>query len=223
MNDPSLSLAACPHNNCLYVSEYELNDIHRVDLSNSSISNWLVGGRPWGLHVTRNHHLLVTLPELLQRIHECTTHGSVMRRNQSGCHYGQTTTLNRTLSSGQLVVCHGGYHTIHRVCTVDTSGRIVQHYGGPPGSSAGQLNGPHCLAVDKRGYVLIADWFNNKVQLLSPELTHLCDITLPDHMLGGPWRLHLDDVNDRLYFGEWWGGGGCLYFLRSECLYTVFE
>src|ERR1051325_9015990 len=34
MKDP-VSLVACPHYNCLYISDYRLECIHRVDLSNS--------------------------------------------------------------------------------------------------------------------------------------------------------------------------------------------
>ena len=196
MKDP-WSLAACPHNNCLYISDRE--HIYRVDLSSSSVSKWSVGESPCGLSVTRNHHLLVTLPRT-NRIREYTTHGDVRREINLDVSIDYPE-HSIELSSGQFVVCHWG-DTQHRVCTVDTSGRIVQSYGGPPGSSAGQLNGPRCLAVDKRGYVLVTDLFNNKVQILSPALTHLCDVTLPEHKLRGPCRLHLDEQRERLYVGE---------------------
>jgi sugar lactone lactonase YvrE len=198
------SLAACPHNNCLYVSDAELKHIHRVDLSSSSVSKWSVDDSPFGLSVTRNHHLLVTLPRS-KRIREYTTHGDVMRE------INLDVSIDRPrhsieLSSGQFVVCHVGA-TQHRVCTVDTSGRIVQSYGGLRGLSAGQLNSPFCLAVDKRGYVLVADWDNYKVQILSPALTHLCDVTLPGHGLSFPCSLHVDEQRGRLYVGEGWGEG----------------
>ena len=106
------------------------------------------------------------------------------------------------LSSGQFVVCHWD-DIQHRVCKVDTSGRIVQSYGRRPGSSARQpLSNPYCLAVDKRGYVLVADYFNDKVPILSPALTHLGDVTLPKHGLYRPCRLHLDEQMGRLSVGE---------------------
>ncbi len=178
-----VSLAACPHNNCLYVSDYQLKLIHRVDLSSSSVSKWSVGDTPWGLSVTRNHHLLVTLPSS-KRIREYTTHGDVMREINLDVSI-DSPLHSIELSSGQFVVCHTGAIE-HRVCTVDTSGRIVQSYGGPKGSSAGQIDKPYCLAVDKRGYVLVADRYNDKVQILSPALTRLCDVTLPEHGLSFP-------------------------------------
>ena len=210
MKDPC-SLAACPHNNCLYVSDYQLKLIHRVDLSSSSVSKWSVDDSPRGLSVTRNHHLLVTL-QSSKRIREYTTHGDVMREINLDVSIDDPQ-HSIELSSGQFVVCHWGA-TQHRVCTVDTSGRIVQSYGGPKGSSAGQLNWPSCLAVDKRGYVLVADRVNHKVQILSPALTHLCDVTLPEHKLSRPSCLHLDEQRGRLYVGE----VICLYSPCSERL-----
>ena len=73
MKDP-VSLVACPHYNCLYISDYRLECIHRVDLSNSSVINWSVDGGPCGLSVTSNHNLLVTL-NWSNTIREYTTHG----------------------------------------------------------------------------------------------------------------------------------------------------
>ena len=89
---------------------------------------------------------------------------------------------------------------------MDTSGRIVQSYGGPPGSSAGQLNAPCCLTVNKRGYLLVADHINNKVRILSPALIHIGEVTFPEHKLSLPLGLHLDELSNRLYIGEWSGG-----------------
>ena len=85
---------------------------------------------------------------------------------------------------------------------MDTSGRIIQSYGGPTGSFAGYLHGPICLAVDTRDHVLVADWYNDKVQILSPALTYLGHVALPKHKLSRPYRLPLDDVRGRLYVGE---------------------
>jgi sugar lactone lactonase YvrE len=58
------------------------------------------------------------------------------------------------------------------------------------------------LAVDMHGYVYVSEYCNGKVQILSPMLTHLGDITLPQHELYHPYCLHLDELNGRLYIGE---------------------
>ena len=65
----------------------------------------------------------------------------------------------------------------------------------------GQLNAPYSLAVDTRGCVFVADRNNNRVQVLSPTLTRLGDVTTPGHQLSKPFALHLDELNGRLYVG----------------------
>jgi len=76
-------------------------------------------------------------------------------------------------------------------------------YGGSPGSIVGQLNNPYQIAVDINDNVLIADSDNNRVQLLSPTLTYLGDIVIPEHQLNYPYyAVHFDVLNHRLYIGE---------------------
>jgi len=89
------------------------------------------------------------------------------------------------------------------VCVVDTAGRIVHSYGGSPGSSDGQLNRPYSIAVDTRGFVFVADYGNDRVQVLSPTLTGLGDVTTPGHQLSKPCSLHLDEHTRVLYVGEY--------------------
>jgi hypothetical protein len=201
MKDPS-SLTACQYHNCLYISDYGLTHIHRVDLSNFSVTKWLMDVGPRGLSVTRNHHLLVTLSNS-NRIREYTTYGSFLREIILDVSIGWPQ-HSIELSSGHFVVCsylqRNRSDKRHIVCMVDTSGRIIQSYGGHKGSSAGQVNRPVCLAVDKHGCVFVADSNNNKVQKLSPTLTHLSDKTR--HEMDRPNCLYLDELNGRLYVGE---------------------
>ena len=196
----ALGLAACKQNNCLYISDYTSKCIHRVDLSNSSCSKWSLNGVPGGVSLTRAFNLFVTLP---QSIKEYTTSGSLIRsiKLDVSIDYPQHAI---ELSSGQFVVSHYG-STQQRVCVVDTAGRIVHSYGGPPGWSAGQLYGPYSLAVDTRGCVFVADHYNDRVVVLSPTLTRLGDVTTPEHTLYRPLALHLDELNGRLYVGDYIG------------------
>jgi hypothetical protein len=192
-------LASCKKYNCLYISDEFVDCIHRVDLSNDTCSKWSVKGDPYGVSVTRAFTLLVTLRP--QSIAEYTTNGSLIR----------SITLDVSIDDprhaielpcGQFVVCHMG-SAQHRVCVVDTTGHIVRSYGGPKGSSTGQLNGPLNLAVDTRGYVFVADYYNDRVQVFSPTLTHLGDVTTPGYRLQRPAVLHLDEPSDRLYILNW--------------------
>jgi hypothetical protein len=197
----------------VYISDYELECIHRIYVANCSITQWQVNDIPWGLSVTRSHHLLVTLP-LKKSIQEYNSHGNLKREiplNDSI----DNPQHSIELSSGLFVVCYRGA-TLHGVCIVDTSGCIIQSYGGPPGSSAGQLDEPYYLAVDEQTNVFVADWGNDKVQILSPDLLYLGDVALPELKYGPlfrPCRIHLDELSKRLYIGEGWHG--CLIVLSA--------
>src|ERR1051325_4624815 len=53
-------IVSCPHYNCLYVSDARGNNIYRVQLSDSSVTDWCVYYATSGLSVTSSHHLLVS-------------------------------------------------------------------------------------------------------------------------------------------------------------------
>jgi hypothetical protein len=195
----SLGHAACKQNNCLYISDHVLKCIHRVDLSNGSCSQWPLNAEPRGVSLTRAFNLLVSLP---RSIEEYTTRGRLIRSISLDVSIDN---LNHAIEllSGQFVVCHAG-STQHRVCVVDTAGRIVNSYGEPKGSSAGQLNEPSRLTVDSHGFVFVTDFGNNRVQLLSPKLTHVDFVAIPENpgLLAAPFAVHFDELNVRLYIGD---------------------
>ena len=91
------------------------------------------------------------------------------------------------------------------MCIIDAAGQIVKSYGGTKGLSIGQMQPPRHLAVDGHGNVLVADCNNDRVELLSPALTHICYLHISGYQLKGPVALHLDEANHRLYIGEWDG------------------
>jgi len=76
------------------------------------------------------------------------------------------------------------------------------------------LDSPRHLSVDIHDNVLVADSDNNRVQLLSPTLTYLGDIKIPGHQLNDPHTLHFDQLNHRLYIGEW--TGECMFVLDVD-------
>jgi len=88
------------------------------------------------------------------------------------------------------------------VCIIDTSGHIVQFYGGPAGSDIGQMIRPANMIVDTHSNVMVIDEGNDRVELLSPTLTHLGYIQIPGYELDGPHTLHFDELNHRLYIGQ---------------------
>jgi len=118
------------------------------------------------------------------------------------------------LSTGNFVVSHGTSE--HKVSSIDTNGRIIQTYGGYLGSTLSMKYKRYHLAVDMHDNVLVAMCMcsQHKVQLLSPTLTSLGDIVIPGHdKLNEPFSFHFDELNHRLYIGEY--SGGCLFALHD--------
>jgi len=160
-----------------------------------------VGGGSEGLSITSTDNVLVTLSRF-RLIKEYTPDGGLIRviSFDNSIEFPQHSVQ---LSSNLFVVSHGWTGTLHRVCIVDTRGHIIQCYGESPGSGIGQLDFPGYLAVDRPGNVLVTDSLNNRVVLLSPLLTQLGYIEIPGHELNQPYALHLDELNHRLYIGEY--------------------
>jgi len=202
------AITACTRHKCLYISDFELKMIYRCSLSNNMTSNnWSVSltGTCTGLSVTRSYNLLASLWDT-KRIQEYTMDGCLIRE------ISLDNTIDRPqhcieLPGGGFVVSHGDITTQrHRVCYVDERGNVIQSYGGDKGSEVGQLNAPCHMAVTSNNHVLVADCFNSRVELLSPTLSHIGYIPIPALNLYGPYTVNLDEINRRLYVGEWAGG-----------------
>jgi len=107
------------------------------------------------------------------------------------------------LTTGQYVVCHGSYNSLHRVCIVDGDGKVIRSYGDWCGSDIDQLYLPSHVAVDKDSqFIFVADCFNARVMLLSPTLKFVRYYRKGNIR---PCRLHLDHSTRRLYVGESFG------------------
>ena len=138
-------IAFCQNYNCLYVSQTgKPNCINRVDLADSSVSQWALDHHPRQLLVTPSHHLLVVLCEKLREY----SNNGVMTREITFNASIDCPQHCLELPSGLIIVCHG-LDEEHRVCVIDTSGRIIRSYGG-----LDDLDFPSCLEVDGSGCVL---------------------------------------------------------------------
>ncbi|HSS65682.1 MAG TPA: NHL repeat-containing protein [Gammaproteobacteria bacterium] len=85
--------------------------------------------------------------------------------------------------------------------TVFSNGRRVARAGGP-GSGPSQYSRPHDKEVDDKGWVIVADPGNNRLQVLSADLEFQFSIGgAPPHDFNGPKYFALDDEG-RLYVGD---------------------
>jgi len=204
LGDYSHSLAACPHNNCLYVSDWYNTSVHRVELSgNNAVMKWSVGRNPVGLSVNSEHNLLVvSFSE--GKLQIFTTHGTLLQniQLQADIDYPRHAVQ---LPTGQFLVSH--YGSLHRVCLVGVDGAVVRSYGGQAGSQLTQMNEPRGLAVDREGRVLVADQSNNRLLVIDQSLSSAHEMSVcVDGGLKRPYSLWYDQSRRRLYIGEWGDG-----------------
>jgi len=223
----STDIVFCPRNRCCYICDGRNNCIQRLSLCRTatesiayrkadfpsrwratrhseddtamSLSKWPVNDEPAHLSVTAEHSVLVTC-SVVRKIKEFTADGELIRELQLP---ESVTSPEHTirLSSGQFIVCHGGFgDPIHRVCLIGRDGQVVRLYGEPKGSGSQQMDSPTHLAVDRKGYVFVADLQNCRVLLLSPSLAYIREIVSRDQLKGGyPVRLCLDPDTSLLY------------------------
>jgi len=199
----SHGLAACPHNNCLYASDWSNHSLHRVQLSGSNaVMKWSVAF-PVGLSVNSDHNLLV-VSQGERKLQIFTTHGTLLQTIplQADIQYPQHA---MQLPTGQFLVSHTG--SLNRVCLVGVDGAVVRSYGGQAGSQLTQMNCPSGLAVDREGRVLVADRYNNRLLVIDQSLSSAHEMSeCVDGGLNHPYSLWYDQSRRRLYVGEWYGG-----------------
>ena len=201
-----IDMTSCEHYLCIYVANHVVQCIHRLDSQGNAATRWPVNDGPLGLSVNTAHNLLVTC-DLVHKIKEFSSHGDLLREItlprdvESLTHDVIYAWHAIQLTSGHFVVCHRDFlDQVHRVSMITADGRqIVHSHGGEKGSSIGQCYYPRHLAVDSSECVLVADYFNHRVKLLSPTLTYIRDVVTSDLLKWAPWRLCLDKQSHRLY------------------------
>ena len=105
------------------------------------------------------------------------------------------------LFNDQFLVCHGrGSDLLNRICSVDRSGRVTRSYGGPRGSAEGQLSNTQRLAVDMDKNIVVADVGNNRILMLSRDLTCVRELVSRRDVIVSPWELCVS--GRRLYVAD---------------------
>jgi len=202
-------LVACGVNQCIYVSDFDFNIVHKVELTGKyAASEWRVKCYPCGLSINPSHNLLVA-GWGSHALYEYTARGTLVRqidlpssmKPQHGLWYQQ-------LAENKLIVTYSDDKGLSHGCSVvDTGGRIVRSYGGPRGSQHGQMDFPRGIAVNKYGTVFVADSDNNRIVVLNISTFAADELAVClDGGLLEPVCLSIDESCDRLYIGERKGG-----------------
>jgi len=201
-------MTSCEHYHCVYIADYVVMCIHRVDVKRGASTQWPVFDKPHGLSVNKAHNVLVTCPDV-RKIKEFSSHGGaplrVLTLPDDVIHPWHAIQL----TSKRFVVCHGSSLSSesgdpnHRICLMNKRGsKILLSCGGPRGSHTGGYNVPRHLAVDDNQFVFVADLNNRRVTLLSPMLSHVRQVVSRDKLKWWPWSLHLDVQRRRLYVAD---------------------
>jgi len=208
-------LAGSARHRCLYVSNFSMNRLQRVDPVDSSVTLWPLPGSPCGLSTTQTDNLLVTF-------HESTSPGWAMEIDGSGnCvrrvvfeegvlwAWHTVEVVRSAMPQFQYLVSHGYYdqhdHCVSVVGAAD--GQKFRGYGGIPGGGGadlGKLYVPYHLAVDEDGCVFVADHHNGRVVVLSSDLEFVRCLGSVDggELKSRPRRLCLSAKSRLLYVGQ---------------------
>ena len=196
-------VASCVKHKCLYVCDFSAKSIPKLSLDGAEVSRWNVNEACVGISVTSDSCSLLLTSGESNKVLELSGENGQRLRDIRLPEEIQSPRHAVLLSTGELLVSHGE----HRVCKVSTDGSTVIHsFGSEVGSQMEKLSLPCQLAVDKDGFVFVADCWNNRLVLLSPSLEFVREIkNLGDCPLGEcPRRLFLDHFHRmklRLYVG----------------------
>ena len=172
MKDPYDIVAS---DNVLYVSEFQDKLIHRIELPEESVSNWTVDGVWLKLSIAKNGNVIVACWNP-HKIFEYTSFGNLVREIVVNRFDTNLVELQHAIQmeGDKFLVCHAET-THHRVCMIDNTGRVIKCYGGNKGSGIGHVNMPTYLAVDRNGFILVADCDNNRIVRLKSSLEYISE------------------------------------------------
>jgi len=207
--DPG-GIVACRNSKCLYVSGWNVHNIHRVELSGSNaVKKWSVARRPGGLSVNIAHNLVVACHGA-NKLQEYTTHGSLVReiRLQSGVTHPWHAIQ---LSTDDYVVSQWNSPGVVSVVGVD--GQVIHSYGQSQTSDVGQMEYPPSLAVTKNDDILVTDTGKKRILSINRSTGCVQELALSvDDGIQQPFGLCLDESRGRLYVGERGGQHRVLVF-----------
>ena len=161
-------------------------------------------GRPHGFNVDDEGNLWITdvalIPdEMGAVVHKLSPEGELlMTLGRPGIVGEDRETFNRPASvivaeSGDIFVADGEGPN-NRIVRFSPSGEYQLEWG-TTGSSQGEFNTPHDLAMDSRGRLFVGDRGNNRIQIFDQDGTYIDEWT----HFGRPSGIYINKFTDTLY------------------------
>ena len=152
-------IVACGHNHCAYISDSSNYSVHRIALSDSTVTHWPVNDRPDRLSLTYTHSVLVSC-WWVRKTKEFSSDGQLLHVLTLP-HDVVSPWHTIQLSSEQFIVCCGGRDDQiglrQCICLTGSDSSVVKSFGGEKGSGSQQMNVPAHMAVDRNKFVFVAD------------------------------------------------------------------
>ena len=183
----------------LFVSEYSNNNIHRIKLpGEKTITCWQAAGDQNGLSITKQGSVIVACHSL-NKLFEYSTDGTEKREIVLQSDIVKPYRAIQ-LDNDQFLISHD---FMHRVCLIDTTGKLIKSFGGTTGTKGGQLQYPRQMVVDQNGFILVADYGNNRVVLLDSNLEFAKDLIPASAGMKTIFAVCLEKQYDRLYVSDY--------------------
>jgi hypothetical protein len=222
------ALTSCVANNCLYVSDWDKDAVHKVDLTmGNKVSAWQVASGPTGLSVNAACNLLVTC-SAVDTLQEYTSNGSLIREIRLQSNVANLFPYHALqMTSGQFVVsCWNDKNKFinstfvgnrgdkedfcdnaaYDVVEADAQGRLITSCCNKLQLADNRMyfRSPTQLASDRNNdCILVVDSGNNRIVVLNRNLNCASELNLTGNDgLDVPSCLHFDETCGRLYVGE---------------------
>jgi hypothetical protein len=159
-------MTSCRQCDAVYISDWRAKKIIIINSHGVVVSSWSVVGIPRSLSV--NPQLNVAIVVVVSGPLQVYTQQGEFVRNISLQSDIEEVQQALQLDVDRYVVVHSSIldESLHGVCIVNSSGTIIQSYGGNQGSGIGQLNGPHRMLIFG-GSLILADYENFRVLLFN--------------------------------------------------------
>lgn len=207
-----VDIGSCKRRKCLYIlhekGSGQTTQIVGVDRDGVVSKRWPTGQEyGYSISVTYESTIVISVFQKNKLI-EYSSDGQSLREVTMTVESGLVHPSHALkLTNGQFLVSHGTRNDpLHRVCLVDSDGKVKKFSSGKNGSVGNGMKRPVYLAVDGGGSWMVVDQWNSRVLLLDSNLKYVKEVLSKEgHGLRRPSRILLDESKGRLLVvdNEW--------------------